>query len=526
MTSITWILRGKKRPLSSAQKKFCTELSKYYFEVDFKYLPKDVLASSDWVQKNISSKLSFVFVSENDPNFVKSISDNVKALATQDQTAPCVCFVVEEKLKNDGAILLEAGIGECLTLHEKMDALVLRLNLRHRQMLELHKAKLKIRENSVQAAKTETTLKQREEFLGVCAHDLRSPLGLIQSGLAMVLNNNKDNLTEFQVEIISRSRRQAGQAITLVNDLMDVMAYEQGLKPQYAMLTLHDFLSEFYKDYSFQAEQKRIHFHYHNPVPDWRALADADRIRQLLQNLFVNALKFTPADKNIYLNVTAFTGRRKQDPPYPMMVVSLRDEGKGIPPKELQKIFDKFTQVKDQARQEGRGLGLTVAKQISTLHDGNIWVESEEGKGSTFNVLFPHVISRTDAPALNERMVVVAEPDEKKREQHYGVLNRWGYTVHFAKDGVEAITYAFYHLPGTVILSENLSKITEEEVASILKADTLTREMALILAQSPDYSNPKNYSDVPIDAFLKLPLLKDAFVNVVDSTRRKFSKAA
>ncbi len=526
MTSITWIIRGKKKPLSTAQKKFCTELSKHYFEVDFKYLPKDVLASSEWVQKNISSKLSFVFVSEYDPNFVKSVSDNVRALSTQDQTAPCVCFVVEEKLKNDGAILLEAGIDECLTLNEKMDALVLRLHLRQRQHLEVHKAKLKIREHSIQAAKTETTLKQREEFLGVCAHDLRSPLGLIQSGLAMVLNSNKENLTEFQVEIISRSRRQAGQAITLVNDLMDVMAYEQGLKPQYALITLHDFLSEFYKDYSFQAEQKRIHFHYHNPVPDWRALADADRIRQLLQNLFVNALKFTAPDKNIYLNVTSFTGRRKQDPPYPMIVVSLRDEGKGIPPKELQKIFDKFTQVKDQARQEGRGLGLTVAKQISTLHDGNIWVESEEGKGSTFNVLFPHVVSRTDAPALNERTIVVAEPDEKKRDEHYGVLNRWGYNVHFAKDGVEAITYAFHHLPGTVILSENLNKISEEEVANILKADNLTREMALVLAQSPNIANPKSYSEVPFDSFLKLPLNKEVFTSALDSARRRFQKAA
>lgn len=526
MTSITWILRGKKKALTPKQKKFCTELAKHYFEVDFKYLPLDVLASLDWVQKNISSKLSFVFVSENDPNFVKSVCDNIKGLATQEQIAPCVCFVIEEKLKKEGSVLLEAGIDECLMTSEKMDSLVLRLHLRQRQLLEAHKAKVKIREQSMQAAKTETTLKQREEFLGVCAHDLRSPLGLIQSGLSMVLNGNKGQLTDFQLELVNRARRQAGQAITLVNDLMDVMAYEQGLKPQYGMLSLHDFLSEFYKDYSFQSEQKKIHFHYHNPVPDWRALADADRIRQLLQNLFMNALKFTASGKNIYLNVTAFTGRRKNDPPYPMLVVSLRDEGKGIPQKELQKIFDKFTQVKDQARQEGRGLGLTVAKQISTLHDGNIWVESEEGKGSTFNVLFPHVISRTDAPALNERLIVVAEPNEKKREEQYGVLNRWGYQVHFAKDGVEAITYAFYHLPGTVILSENLGKISEEEVANILKADVLTREMALLLAQSPENPSNKNYSDIPFDAFMKLPLNKEAMTHAVESARRRFLKSA
>ncbi len=525
MTSITWITRGKKKAITPKQKKFITALSHSYFEVEFKSLPKEVLASSDWVQKNISSKLSFVFVSDSDPNFVKSVCDNVRALATPEYPAPCVCFVVEEKVDKKAAVLLETGIDESLSLLEKTDALVLRLNLRHRQISELHKARQKTREQSIQSAKTETTLKQREEFLGVCAHDLRSPLGLIQSSLTMVLSA-KNGLTEFQTELITRARRQAGQAITLVNDLMDVMSYEQGLKPQYGMLNLHDFLSEFYKDYSFHSEQKKIHFHYHNPVPDWRTLADADRIRQLLQNLFVNALKFTAPEKNIYLNVTPFTGRRKNDPPYPMVVVSLRDEGKGIPPNELQKIFDKFTQVKDQARHEGRGLGLTVAKQISTLHDGNIWVESEEGKGSTFNVLFPHVVSRTDAPLLQENTIIVAEPDEKKRDEQYGVLSRWGYKVHFAKDGVEAITYAFYHLPVAVILCENLGKISEEEVANILKADLLTREMALFLAQPAVNPHSKNYSEVPFDAFFKLPLNKEVFTNAIHSARQRFTKAA
>lgn len=365
--------------------------------------------------------------------------------------------------------------------------------------------------HALRDAKSETILKQREEFLSVCAHDLRSPLGLIQSCVTMILNAKgvEQTLIPLHLDLLQRAKRQATQAISLVNDLLDVMSFEQGLKPQYQLLRLDDFLRQFHKDYSMEAHEKKIQFHYANPCSDWRVFFDSDRIQQVLSNLFANALKFTEAGKNIYLEVLPFTGRRKSDPKFPMLVVSLRDEGKGIPASEIQKIFDRFTQVKDYGRAEGRGLGLTVAKQISNLHDGNIWVESEPGKGSTFFVMFPHVVSRaTPAPAEEwaKQTVIIAEPQEGRRPEYEKIISELGLTPIFVNDGLEAAEQAFDILPAAVILTPNLTKLEEAEVANILKGDLITAHIRVLLATEISVGRNKSPTDGIYDGFLRLPL--------------------
>ncbi len=364
-------------------------------------------------------------------------------------------------------------------------------------------------------AKHETTVKQREEFLGVCAHDLRSPLGLIQTSLSLAMSGGK--LTEMQTELITRARRQAGQAITLVNDLLDVMALEQGLKPQYQVMDLNQVLEEFYRDYRVQAEQKKINFHYKNEVPEWKILADADRIRQLLQNLFANALKFTEAGKNIYLSVSSFQGRRQADPPYPMVIVSLKDEGKGIPSTETQKIFDRFTQLKQGGRAEGRGLGLSVAKQISNLHDGNIWVQSEEGVGSTFKVLFPHVLS--SGGKSTARQVLIAEPNAPKREHFFSSLEKWGYEVVYARDGIEALTLSHYLQPSLIVLTPQLSKLPESEVVNILKNEVATSAIPVLFAADTEELTQFKGQVSLFDETLRLPFTEEGFQSTLKSLK-------
>ena len=431
-----------------------------------------------------------------------------------------VCLVSHDTQKNNLETSVTLGFDEFILTTESVEGLIERLKLRQYQIHQQLKVEKLILEQSSNNAKTETILSQREEFLSVCAHDLRSPLGLIQSSLSLVLNSSDGNLTEIQKELIHRARRQSGDAINLVNDLLDVMSFEQGLKPQYQLFSLDSLLRPFFQDYQFQAQQKGIHFHYNNALVDWRVLADSDRIRQLMQNLVVNAMKFTEKGKNIFLNVNQFQGRRKSDPPYPMMVVSIKDEGKGIPHKELQKIFDRFTQIKEHSRSEGRGLGLTVAKQISTLHDGNIWVESEEGRGSTFFVLFPHVISRTMAPDFltqdNEvKRILIAEPSVKRREAYFEILKRWGYEVFFANDGIDAVTLCFHHLPQLVLLNEGLSKMGEAQVVDTLKSDPLTaRVKVVVTGDASEKFNVEDY-EFPFDGVLKIPFNQDVFENML-----------
>lgn len=423
----------------------------------------------------------------------------------------------------DVATLVSCGVDDFLSMAERNEVNAARISMRLSEFTVRSDADKAFKEQLLQVAKADTTLKQREEFLSVCAHDLRSPLGLIQSSLKLLLGSPdpKAPLSSLHLELIERCQRQAGHAITLVNDLLDVTSYEQGLKPRYELTNLHRLLERFVKDYGFQAQQKQIEVHYDNPVPNWRVLVDTDRVQQLLQNLFSNAIKFTEQGKNIFLKVSAFQGRRKADPPYPMIVISLRDEGQGIPRDELQKIFDRFSQIKSHSRADGRGLGLTVAKQISTLHDGNLWVQSEEGKGSTFFVLFPHVISRTSSPAKAwpAKRILVAEPSVAKQEEAYNQLRAWGYELIFARDGVEAVTLLFHHWPDALILGSDLTKMSPEEVGSIVKNDPLGNGIPILSCAGPGHS-------IPCDAELTLPLSHSQWNAALAGVQKRRKRAA
>lgn len=513
MLHIYWI-RSAEKPASSRTTLWLKELKKLSQAIEFYDVFEKDKERSVFFNPNELKKSQVVFLSEFSPSELDDVFKSLRNYFGPQRIPLPICFVSDAPPKESIDSLIALGFDEMIETTQSVSGVIARLKIRVHQNQNLFKIEKLVQEQTASNAKTETILNQREEFLSVCAHDLRSPLGLIQSSLSLVLNSSHDNLTELQKELIHRARRQSGDAINLVNDLLDVMSFEQGLKPQYQLFSLDGLLRTFYQDYQFQAQQKGIHFHYNNSLIDWRVLADSDRIRQLMQNLVVNAMKFTDRGKNIFLNVNRFQGRRKSDPPYPMLVVSIKDEGRGIPQKELQKIFDRFTQIKEHSRGDGRGLGLTVAKQISTLHDGNIWVESEEGLGSTFFVLFPHVISRTMASDLSTnnnqvRKILVVEPSLKKRESYFEILKRWGYEVFFGNDGVEAVTLSFHHMPQLVILSEGLSKMTESQVVDTLKSDPLTANIkALVAAESITKYDVQDY-EFPFDGVLAVPFTQE-----------------
>lgn len=519
MLHIYW-LRPSGKPLSKELQSWAKKLGDVGAKIETFKITKSQDSTTQFFNPNQLKVANVVFTSGFLTSNYSEIFRALRTWAGGNRFPIPICWVGNKPEYENIDNLVALGFDEFISSSDSVQSISNRVKLRQHHIHHQIKTEKLIQEQTTKNAKTETILSQREEFLSVCSHDLRSPLGLIQSSLSLVLNSSDGNLTEVQTELIHRARRQSSDAMGLVNDLLDVMSFEQGLKPQYQLFHLDSLLRPFHKDYQFQSQQKGVHFHYNNPLVDWRVLADSDRIKQLMQNLVVNAMKFTEKGKNIYLNVSQFHGRRKSNPPYPMMVVSIKDEGKGIPQKELQKIFDRFTQIKEHSKSDGRGLGLTVAKQISTLHDGNIWVESEEGVGSTFFVLFPHVISRTMSPdfiidSSGTKTILIVEPLEKRRESCFEILKRWGYKLIFANDGVDAVTLGFYHLPQLVILSENLAKMGEEQVVDTLKSDPLTAHIKVALAGD----SPEKYDvadcDFPFDGVLKTPFSQESFEHLL-----------
>jgi CheY-like chemotaxis protein len=159
-------------------------------------------------------------------------------------------------------------------------------------------------------------------------------------------------------------------------------------------------------------------------------------------------------------------------------------------------------------------LGLSVAKQISNLHDGNIWVESEVGKGSTFSILLPHVVSRTELLDKKNRtrpVVLVAEPALPRRSEYFDQLEEWGYEVVYARDGVEAVGLLFHLLPNICILTGKLPKLDILDIVSIAKADILTSTIPLVLCGEDSEQLEQHVDTHKFDRFLKLPFTSESF---------------
>lgn len=521
MKKLTWILRDG-TPVEKNCTEFFNRLEKAGLSISRVRIFSD-LPTFDWLNQNISSDDIYLVFSDPDLRWIKKIVELMALLPGNPQRVLSWVYQGAEKTELD--LLEGSGIDEIITLHDSTSEVPLRLELRALRCAQRFELKRQVRDLQMKEARAETILGQREEFLSVCAHDLRSPLGLVQSSLSLVLQE-VSHLNPTQIDLVQRAKRQAEHGLRLVNDLLDVMSYEQGLKPDYQLVDLNKFLKDLHHDYSFQAQQKNIELHYENDLHDWKVLIDPDRIHQLFQNLIVNAVKFTEPGKRIFLNVMSFKGRRKSDPPYPMVIVSVRDEGKGIPEEEIQKIFNRFSQIKDYSRIEGRGLGLSVAKQISNLHDGNLWVKSVEGEGSTFFVLFPHVLShskraeKSDSSRRSKR-VLIAEPDKNISELLCAVFNRWGFEVLTAKDGIEMVTYGFYYQPQIIITGYSLNKLNEEEAARLIKTSLALKKTAIFLCGNPEKQLFSLAEGSMIDGLLKIPLDRTQFERALESFYQK-----
>lgn len=528
MASILWVMRGTKS-LEPQFSEFCSKLQKSGHELTLLNVLVDP-PTFDWMNQQISKEHQYIFFSDQDLLWVRKALDTMGLLPAN--TSRVYSWIYDKPTEQQLRNLEGSGIDEIICVRDRAEEIGMRLELRSIRCYQKGELKRQVRELLMKEARAETVLSQREEFLSVCAHDLRSPLGLIHSSLSLILSET-DNLNPTQTELIDRSKRQAEHGIRLVNDLLDVMAYEQGLKPEYQLVDVDKFLTDLYKDYAFQAKQKNIELRYDNPLPNWRVLIDPDRIHQLLQNLLVNAIKFTEPGKRIYLTVLSFKGRRKGDPPYPMLILGVRDEGRGIPEEETQKIFNRFSQIKDYSRMEGRGLGLSVAKQISHLHDGNLWVKSVEGEGSTFFVLFPHVLSETkkNEKDLKKRSkILIVDADRDQRQLLSDVVSRWGFEPVLAKDGIEMVTLCYFHEPNVILVGSKLNKITEESAAKIIKEQLKMDHIPVFICAAAGTIIPVNLDNSSMDGSLRLPLDRTHFERALnqfnESHKKKKKKAA
>lgn len=218
--------------------------------------------------------------------------------------------------------------------------------------------------------KAERATKARDELLAIVAHDLRNPLQVIMSAAAKIAPLLLDAKGRKYVEFIQRSAREMDR---LVRDLMDVSSMESGsFAVQRKPIELRPVLEEARQRFEMSARAQEITLDCEIDPAVRSVNADRGRLLQVISNLLGNAFKFTPEGGRVTLRAQ----RRGHD-----VEIVVEDTGRGIPPTNLPRIFDRFWRG-DRASRTGAGLGLAICKGIVEAHNGQIWAESTVGVGT------------------------------------------------------------------------------------------------------------------------------------------------
>jgi signal transduction histidine kinase len=223
----------------------------------------------------------------------------------------------------------------------------------------------------------------KNRFLGIAAHDLRSPIAILMNYIEYLLEGPPGKLTESQGNILGKMHKVTEKMLSLVNELLDVNAIEAGrLELIMHPADLTKFLKECYEENLVLSKAKSIELVL-DLKPDLPVVEmDPHRIDQVISNLINNAIKFS------YPNTTITLRARTVDQD---VAISVQDKGQGIPAQEVDTLFTEFgkTSVRPTAGEKSIGLGLAIVKRIIELHGGGIWVESKVGVGSTFTFTLP-----------------------------------------------------------------------------------------------------------------------------------------
>lgn len=235
-----------------------------------------------------------------------------------------------------------------------------------------------------QAAETEALRavdQMKSDFLAAMSHDFRSPLTVVRGAVELLLGERPGRLTSGQRELAESAERNVRRLEEFTEDLLEMARLEQGavaLEPE--ELDVRMLLSEVVADHQILARQRRQWFSLDSPADTMTVSADRGRLRQALNNLIGNAIKYAPTGTPITVRAERQNG---------LFRIAVSDHGPGIPPDERGHMFEKFFRGRGVGATPGAGLGLSIARSLVVLHGGTLDYEDTPGGGSTFVVRLP-----------------------------------------------------------------------------------------------------------------------------------------
>ncbi len=262
-----------------------------------------------------------------------------------------------------------------------------------------------IREKNVALEKANRELKKldqlKSDFIASVSHDIRTPLNSMQESIALILEGIVDVRQEKGKRVLEITKRSIGRLTMMINDLLDFSKLEAGkmrlhIEPNDIQVLIDEVLGSL----KSLADKKKIQFQF-EPLQEFQKIpCDPERLIQVLTNLVGNAIKFTPDNGTVSVSVVPALNDRVQ--------IVVTDTGIGIAREDIDRVFDRFEQVKGATPTDmkGTGLGLSICKELIKLHNGEIWAESQLGKGSRFIVSLPirQTVTKDNISFVGERL--------------------------------------------------------------------------------------------------------------------------
>ena len=312
---------------------------------------------------------------------------------------------------------------------------------------------------------------RKDEFLATLAHELRNPLAPIRTSISLIRRLQPSQEVRKLADVVDR---QAVHLTRLVDDLLDVARITTGkVALNAAHTTLSAVVTHALEIAASPMREKAHQLEVVRPPEDFTLDADHARIVQSLANLLVNAAKYTPPRGHITLTASVEA---------PLVTFRVRDDGRGLEPASLTRIFELFAQAKAADEPPtGLGIGLNLARKFAELHGGSITATSAGlGQGSEFVLTLPVVVGveqpqsgvappATDGAGAGCRVLVV-DDNKDAADTLEAFLSMEGFDVAVAYDGVEALAKVQSHAPDVVLMDIGMPRMDGYEAARMLRA--------------------------------------------------------
>lgn len=334
-------------------------------------------------------------------------------------------------------------------------------------------------------------------FFANISHEFRTPLSLIIAPLEKMLKNAHTEEEDKQLKMMHRNTR---RLLNLVNQLLDFQKVGSGqLKRNNSLGDIVQFTKDLSHLFIELSDKKDIRFDFHSEMNKCNAMFDHNKMEKIIFNLLSNAFKFTP--NNGHVSITLSLDKTNER----LLIIEVKDNGIGIAPQEIDKVFSRFYQVQNHISNQGSGIGLALVKEYTEIHEGKISIESQPNEGACFKLHLPIVAlnaNKNNIPvittiqqinttletnhntkATQERdkpLLLLVEDNDDFRQLLKDDLSPY-YTIQEASNGLMGLQKTLEHLPDLIISDVMMPKMDGNVLCQKIKNDKRTSHIPVIL---------------------------------------------